>query len=286
MHPFLISTSPIIKRLIQATLSFTLGCIIFESLLALPVQELFSLNKSAITQHLYWQPLTSLFLIPSPTLSFGFLLNLAFSMLLLWMLGSQVFEFLGKRRFLLIYFGSAFVSALCALFAMQCTNQNALLSTCPPVLLAIATIWTMCMPSQNMLVFFFIPLSAKWFLAIALFGTIVSSGIQREYVQFAMYSGTFLFAYLLGIMKWNLRGPFISLFRLEATLKRISHTLSIFWQWKVMSFFRTHRSNTKERDELFVDHVLAKISQNGKRSLTFLELLRLKWISFKKRLRT
>ena len=286
MHPFLIYTSPIIKRLIQVTVSFTLGCIIFESLLSLPLQELFSLNSAAITHHLYWQPITSLFLIPSPTLSFSFLLDLSFTMLLLWMLGSQVFEFLGKRRFLFIYFGSALVGSLSALLAIYFTHQTALISTCPAALLAIATIWTMCVPSQNVLVFFFIPIPAKWFLAIAFLGTIVSSGIQKDYVHFAAYSGAFAFTYLVGIMKWQLRGPFTSLFRIEATLKKISHTASIFWQWKVMSFFRARRTCTKEREELFIDQALTKISQSGKVSLTPMESLRLKWISFKKRIGT
>lgn len=283
MHSFMFSTHHLIKRLIQLTITFTLACIIFSSLLSFPFQELFSLNLAFITHSFFWQPLTSLFLVPSPTISFSFLLDLAFSMLLLWMLGGQVLDFLGKKRFLFLYFGSALISALSALFVIHLTHDGKLVSCLPSTLLALATIWTMYGPTKNMLIFLFIPIPARWFLAIALFGTVVSTGMQRDYVHCAAYTSAFVFSYFLGIMKWHLHGPFEFLSRFEALLKRVSHAITIFWQWKVMSFFRTRRTVNREQEDLFIDSTLEKISEQGRVSLTWWENLRLRWISFKKR---
>src|SRR5258708_32990729 len=99
-------------------------------------------------------------------------------MLLLWMFGGQLYDFMGKSRFFILYFGSALVSSFAAMITMYYTGQNSSLSLCPIALLALATVWSMCTPQHNFFSLFFLPLPAKWFLAIGLIATIGSSIVQ------------------------------------------------------------------------------------------------------------
>src|SRR5437868_3531105 len=152
-------TPPIIKKLMQITLFSSLFGIIFDSLFALPpgysFVELFTLNHESFTHYFIWQPITSLFLLPSPSLSFSFLFDLLFMMLILFMFGSQVYEYMGKRRFIALYFGAAIVSGIFGLFTIFFSNSFALISILAPTLLAVTTVWTLCSPSQELLLFFF-----------------------------------------------------------------------------------------------------------------------------------
>lgn len=231
---------PFVKNLIKLTVIFTLVCIICEGLFAFPFQEFFSLNYHFFTEYFWWQPLTSIFLLPSPVLSFGFLFDIAFQMLILWLLGGQIYDFMGRKRFFVLYFGGALISCVAALAMMYCGYGSTMLSLCPAGLCALMTVWTMCAPAANVLVFF-LPLPAKWFLVIAFLGTAVSSAIQGDMVRSVAYTSAYLFAYLVAVMAWSMRGPFEGLFRFEAVLKRFSHTMSSFWQWKVLAFLRRLR---------------------------------------------
>lgn len=219
-------TPPIIKYLMQITLFSTLFCIIFDALFSLPpgysFVELFTLNQESFSHYFIWQPITALFLLPSPSLSFSFLFDLLFMMLILFMFGSQVYEYMGKRRFITLYFGAALVSGIFALLSIYFSHSFALISTLAPTLLAVTTVWTLCSPSQELLLFFLLPLQPKWFLSIALLGTVGSNLLQGNFPLAFAYLGAFLYSYLLAIMGWQMKSPFESLWRMEATLKRFS----------------------------------------------------------------
>ena len=67
---------------------------------------------------------------------------------------------------------------------------------------------------------------------------------------------------------------------LDRLINRAGFAIRRFWQWTVLRPFRT----SKAGEEQFVDEALEQISKNGESSLSFYAKLRLKWISFKKRL--
>jgi membrane associated rhomboid family serine protease len=234
-------TPPLIKNIMQLTLFTTLISIIFDSLFSLPpgfsFVELFTLNQQAFTHYYIWQPLSSLFLLPSPSLSFSFLFDLLFMMLILFMFGSQVYEYMGKRRFIVLYFGASIVSGLFGIATMYFGHQYAAISTLAPALLAITTVWTLCSPSQELLLFFLLPLQPKWFLSIALLGTVGANLLQGNYALSSAYFGAFLFSYLLSIMAWHLKGPYERLWRVEAFLKRLSFRMQSVMQWKILKRF-------------------------------------------------
>src|SRR5262245_47468938 len=102
------STPHLIKRLLQITTILTLVSVALDPWLAL--SRLFSVNPLFYTSGYFWQPITALFLLPSPALSFSFLLDFAFIMLVFWLFGSLVLERIGKNRFLITYFASGILS--------------------------------------------------------------------------------------------------------------------------------------------------------------------------------
>jgi len=239
MNPFLFSNnrSLLPKRLIQWTAGATLLTQIATKLSGISFFELFCLTPNAL--YAFWQPITALFVIPIEIPPLGFLLDMAFLMVLLRILSSQIIDFFDIRHFLFLYFGASFAATLAALITMHTIGSSYfMLSTCPAALLALFTVWSMCAPAQNILFMLLLPISQKWMLVLALIATIVFNLLSSNYVAAAAYSGSFLFGYLVAIMGWYLKSPFESLHPLEAHLKRFSNKLQTFWQWKIASFWR------------------------------------------------
>ncbi len=222
-----------VTRLIQATVAVSVICILLDNLFSLGLQQVLVLTPEFYASYFLWQPLTSLFLLASNAISFGYLLDLGFLMLLLWMLGNQVVEFMGVRRFQLLYFGAAAAAAITSLLVMYFTHTWSALSLLPAALLGVATVWAMCSSSQTVLVYFFFPVPAKWCLAVALVGTILTNVMQGDFVHAGAYAGAFVYSYLLGVMGWYLKGPYECLWRFDALLKRCAFRIKTFWQWWV-----------------------------------------------------
>src|ERR1700722_8537462 len=100
-----------IKNLILYTcvvsLAVSLGNILFYQLFSRPgPEDWFSLSWRGLSNYLVWQPVTYLFV--QYTGGYGitpsFLITLLFQMYLLWVIGSQVFQRVGRMPFLRLYF--------------------------------------------------------------------------------------------------------------------------------------------------------------------------------------
>ena len=111
------STHPFVRKLILITCWFSIGCLLIQGLFDIPSYQLFTLNTRLVSNFYFWQPITALFYVPADTLSFGFILDLAFSMLVLSTLGSHVVDVLGKKHFLTLYVGATLVACFAALLA-------------------------------------------------------------------------------------------------------------------------------------------------------------------------
>ncbi len=275
-------TPELMKRLLQITTAVTMISVIFDSMLGL--QQLLALSPLCYTHFYIWQPLTSLFLMPSSGFSLGFIIDFAFTMLVFWLFGSIVLERIGKRKFLTVYFLSGLLSGLASLVVMHKFQLFAFTSELMPMILALTTLWAMIDPYQEILVFFVLPLKAKWVLMVALFGTIFVSIVQQDIVSFSAYLTAFLFSYFWGLIALGFRSPFDWMTGLDRLLNKMSFGFSRFWQWNVLGPVRKTRESMKTNESEFVDATLEKISKEGTSSLSLWSRLRLRWVSFKKRI--
>lgn len=215
-------TPEIIKRLLQITCFVTLFSVALDPWLGLT--QLFSLNPQFSMSFYFWQPITSLFILPTGHFSFGFLLDFAFMMLIFWLFGSIVCERIGKSKFLFFYFASGILSGLAALSVMHKFQIYYNMSELLPMLLALTTIWAMLDPYQEIMLFFVLPLKAKWVLVVALFGTLFVNLVQQDIVAFSAYFVAFIFSYFCGLC-FGLRSPFEWMTGLDRLVWRVSGSI-------------------------------------------------------------
>jgi len=242
MSPLVFQTPFFVKKLVKLIVAVTLGAVALEGLFGWPMHGLFLFNASFFSGWFFWQPVTALFMLPCPSLSFGALFDMTFVVALFWLLAAQVHDFVGHRRFITLCVVSAVASSIAAGIGFYFMPTSAPITLCSPIILALVAVWVMCAPSQNLFLMFLFPFSQKWFLAIALLGTIGANLIAREFVLAGTYTAAFLSGYLLAIMRWYWKSPFESLARPEAGLKRFSSAIERFWQWKVACLFRKKSS--------------------------------------------
>ena len=148
-----------------------------------------------------WQLVTYAFL----HLTFA---HLFFNMLGLWMFGGELEQVWGQKRFVVFYFASVIAAALTQLLV------NALLGSAAPTigasggLFGLLLAFAMIFPNRIILLFFVIPMKAKWL--VALYGAIEL--YQGVYV---LNSGVAHFAHLGGMLGgllmlryWRGQAPF------------------------------------------------------------------------------
>jgi membrane associated rhomboid family serine protease len=281
------STPPLIKRLLQITCWMTFIAVALDSLLGL--QSYIALSPLAYERYFLWQPITALFILPG-VISFSYLLDFAFVMLLIWLFGSILLERIGAKRFLFVYLASGVLSGIAGLYIMHEIQAFGLVSELLPIVLAITTLWTMADPYQEILLFFILPMKARWVLVFALLGTIFSSFMQHDLAATAAYLTAFIFSYFYGLMILRFRSPFDWMLGIDRFFQKIANGLERFFQWYVMGsvrkaldYPRRFKQKQKRQEDAFVDTTLDKISKNGTSSLNLYERLRLKWISLKRR---
>ena len=144
--------------------------------------------------------------------SYGFLHfdfnHLFFNMLGLWMFGGELEQVWGQKRFVLFYFASVVAAALTQLIV------NALLGSMAPTigasggLFGLLLAFAMIFPNRIILLFFIIPMKAKWL--VALYGV-----LELYQGVWVMNSGVAHFAHLGGMLGgllmlryWRGQAPF------------------------------------------------------------------------------
>lgn len=282
------STPLLIQRLLQITCGMTFIAVALDPLLGL--QKYFALSPLAYENYFLWQPITALFLLPSQVVSFSYLIDFAFVMLLLWLFGSTLLDRIGAKKFLVAYAASGVLSGIAALYVMHEIEAFGIISEIVPIVLAITTLWTMADPYQEILLFFILPMKARWVLVFALLGTIFSSFMQHDIVATAAYLTAFIFSYFYGLMILGFRSPFDWMLGIDRLFRKIANGIERFVEWYLLGpvrrlgdSFRRYRQRQKAKEEAFVDATLEKISKDGTNSLSLYQRLRLKWISLKKR---
>jgi membrane associated rhomboid family serine protease len=149
---------------------------------------------------------------PWQVVSYGFLHfdfnHLFFNMLGLWMFGGELEQVWGQKRFLVFYFASVIAAALTQLLVNFLLGSGAPTVGASGGLFGLLLAFAMIFPNRIILLFFVIPMKAKWL--VALYGAIEL--YQGVYV---LNSGVAHFAHLGGMLSglltlryWRGQAPF------------------------------------------------------------------------------
>jgi len=165
-----------------------------------------------IAQWFALYPVGSSFFLPWQLISYAFLhgdvLHLFFNMLGLWMFGSELEQVWGQKRYVQFYTASVLAAALTQLVVSAVLGSIAPTIGASGGLFGLLLAFAMIFPNRIILLFFVIPMKAKWL--VALYGAIEL--YQGVYV---LNSGVAHFAHLGGMLGglltlryWRGQAPF------------------------------------------------------------------------------
>lgn len=293
------SSSSTIKRLIIWTSVISLLAAttqaIFDHFELFPGPQAFlSLSWWGMARWFLWQPISYFFTINAlHGLSFSFLITLFFSMYVLGVIGTPVLELIGRGPFLRLYFISGIAAGLIALLSMPITGQYTFLATPAAPILALLTVWSLAFPEADILLFFLIPIKAKWLVA-AIVGIVLLNAISLwDISSLILYISGVLIGYGYATIAWGWHSPFPHTRKIDDALTafglKLRHYLphwrrriNVQKEQKKGSKIVDLHTGQKLDDEAFVDAMLAKISRSGEQSLTWSERRRLQEISERK----
>jgi len=301
-------TPSTIKRLIiwtcvLALISATLQSL-FDKFNFFPGPEyIFSLSWWGISKLFLWQPVSYLFIVESPYgLSFSFFISLFFSMYILWVIGTPLLDVVGKGPFLRLYLVGGVVSGLLTIMITTLFGQTAHLAGATPSIIAILTVWSMAFPEAEILLFFLVPVKAKWLTASIIGLMFLVALSEWDLIHLVLYMSAVIVGYAYAATAWGWRSPFTQTRPLDARLaswglylRRHTPKRPQWLKFKSKSATPEKANSGKankvidittkqplSNDDAFVDAMLTKIAKSGEQSLNWNERNRLQQISEKK----
>jgi len=262
-------TPPILKYLIGTIIVFSLGATLVGTLIGNTfLHSLFALSAEGIKSGFIFQFITYAFLqTPDFHLNLSYLIHLAFSLYILWVVGAQIIQRIGNKSFILFFFLSILTTGLVAFLAMDLLGQSQTLSGTTALLYSLLIAWIMLYPDVRIFLFFILPILAKH-LVIGILGiNLIIDLVNHSYLSVITYLTATVFGYLYSLFIWKCKSPFIFLHPFE---KRVFH---FSFRKKAKSFHpsKVYDIKTGEPildDEQFLDAMLSKISLYGKDTLT------------------
>lgn len=255
--------------------------------------EWFSLSWWGMEHYLWWEPLTFMF-THHPGYggtSLSFFLTLGFNLLLIWTFGTDLYTRVGNQPFFTFYFFCGIFAGLFTFLLMPLTGFYGTISGATPAVIALLVAWTLINPEAEILLFFLIPIKAKW-LTLGTIGIILLSSFSSlDVVSFTLYFTAATTAYIYSLIIWGLHSPFPRLYPFELWVVRTSEkvrSLGRFFQTKGKKEPKSKVVHLMtgvdiENDDKFIDAMLEKISHHGEYSLTWKERERMEQISSKRR---
>lgn len=256
-------------------------------------QQILSLSWWGLGQWYIWQPVSYFFIQTSGAfgVSLIFFFELLFNMYILWIMGSVLVERVGSSPFLRFYFICGIAIGLITLFLMPVLGQYTSLAGTTPLILGIMTAWTMLHPESELLLFFVLPVKAKWIIVGMIVVTFLINISNLNFINLFFYIlGPFI-CYLYAVSVWGLQSPFSFTHFIDSKLGKLGNRIrSLFTKKegsqmevntkdKIIDF---HTGQTVMDDDRFMDAMLEKISKHGEKSLSWSERNRMKKISEKK----
>lgn len=283
-----------IATLIIITVIATLCCAVLEPLFINVFkmngpQEFFGLSWWGLSNKYLWQPLTCLFIQSEANgISIGFLIALTFNMYMLWLFGSNLVEAYGTGPFLRLYFISGILASLAAVLTTPAIRQYSIIAGTTASLLAIFVAWAFLHRETQLLLFFLIPVKAKWLLAAVIAIAILIPLSELDLVGFVYYFTGIVIGYFYSTIAWETQSPFIMMEKVDDFFivlgrklrAKIARLLPFKKEKSKVVDIKTGK-NTLD-DDAFIDEMLAKISRHGEKSLSWQERERMQKISEKK----
>lgn len=250
------------------------------------LEQLLGLSSWGIHRLFFWQFISYFFIHPVPHgLSFSFLISLGFSLYLVWVVGTSIYERRGLSSFFSLYFSSGIFVGLILFFFQNLFQTQIIFANNTPTLYAILIAWIMLYPEAQLLVLLALPIKARWLILIILSANLLIDLSVGQWLNALAYSSGALFGYLYSLLFWKTKGPFPAFHPFEEKLikfmggtqidKAFPHSRTKIYD------FKTGKAIIKDED--FLEEMLSKISLYGKNSLTWRERLRLRSITKKRR---
>ncbi|GAB5411002.1 MAG: hypothetical protein ChlgKO_01160 [Chlamydiales bacterium] len=205
---------------------------------------------------------------------------------MLLFIGKMIIEMRGLKHFYTLFFGSALISGTVAMTILYFFPTMAHVAGASSVISALLVSWLFLFPDAQVLLFLMIPAKTKWLIPGFLAFQALQDFSEGNFLIFTTSASALLFAYLYNVMAFRMHSPYLSLHGFERLLLKIKRpqrnlpTAEVFAEKSKIYDFKTGKAVVE--DEAFMDACLAKISQHGKKSLTFWERVRLRKISRKK----
>jgi membrane associated rhomboid family serine protease len=152
------SMPPVVKALLIANVGTFTFQLLAGSLAATRLDQIFGLIPYDVTHHFFlWQLVTYLFL-------HGGIRHLALNMIAHWMFGGELEEYWGSERFTRFYFITGIGAALCSVAASW--NSYIPIIGASGAIYGILAAYGLLFPERTLLLYFVVPVKAKWFVLI------------------------------------------------------------------------------------------------------------------------
>jgi membrane associated rhomboid family serine protease len=147
-----------VRTLLFVTVGIWLFQLVAQFLAQARLERLFGLVPYDVTHHLFlWQLGTYLFL-------HGGFFHILFNMLALWMFGSELESLWGTRRFVRFYFITGVGAAICS--TLVAPNSTIPIIGASGAVYGILAAYGILFPDRILLLYFVIPIKAKYFVLI------------------------------------------------------------------------------------------------------------------------
>lgn len=287
-------TPRVVLKLIIAIVGLSLFSALWESLLSLligvpPLQPYFALSTWGISNFFLWQFVSYLFFVDSygGGITLFYLISLLFNAYILWIMGTAICEYGGRKELLQLFFTSGVVAGVIGITLLWLFGVAGSFSGPAPALLALFTVWSLLNPEMELLLFFVFPIRIKWLFALIVGAILLINLSQLNPIHFFFYMTGIATGYCFAAFKWELGSPFSWTEGLDRYLVNLGRKI------------REKRSAPKEKseskiielftgkppldDEAFIDAMLNKISEQGPDSLTRAEKKRMDSIAEKRK---
>jgi hypothetical protein len=246
------------------------------------------LSQTGLRHYYLWQLVTWVLVEPSygGGITFAFLLDLTFTLYLLWIFANSFIDNVGQRSFIRFFASTTLFFGSIAALLILATGSYVTLMGLSTFLLALFTAWALMNSENELLLMFVVPIKTKWLLVILAAGAFWLAVAQGSFIFFLLYPGALLWGYFYGVLVLELWSPFPLLNPIENKLhnwrakwqkgKTIVEDASKKIKGKVIDL---HTGKPHLEDEEFLEAMLTKISNEGEDSLTWAEKIRLNEIS-------
>ncbi len=258
---------------------------LFSSQLGIPgLQQWLALSSWGLDHQLYYQPFTY-FLVQQAMggISLGFMLSLAFQMLLMHICGSQIEHITGEKGVLKLFLGSAWLSGLVGALLLW-FGLPGIVAGAGPAVFALMMVWAMLYPGMQLMLFMMVPITVRWLVVVLLAMQILLPLSVGDLVTPLIYLVGTLTGYAYGVLACDLSGPFPQIWLLDSFLRRFqrkAEVINTFYEKAKVFDIRTGEAIVE--DDAFMDAMLDKISKSGRNSLSSREKQRMDEISKKAR---